>query len=113
MRSTRMVVFFFAVFALLLAVSWSFAAVLPTGSAPQPKPKATPTLPQSDADIQKCIQDKVAASDLKSQNVAVSVSNGQATLTGDINTAAHKNTAGQIARGCGAHKYILQHRRAG
>jgi BON domain-containing protein len=109
--STRLILFFVAVLALLLVASWCFAATLPTASSLQPKPKATPTGPQSDADVQKCIQDKIATSDLKSQNVQVSVSNGEARLTGDISTPAHKNTAGQIARGCGAHKYILQKRR--
>ncbi len=112
MRSTRLLVFFVFVFALFLGTNWSFAAVLPTASSLQPKPKATPTGPQSDGDIQKCIQDKIAASDLKNQNIQVSVSNGQALLTGDISTPGHKSTAGQIARGCGAHKYILQQRRA-
>jgi osmotically-inducible protein OsmY len=103
-----MLVFFAVVFAFMLAVSCCFAAVVHTAAPPQPNPKATPTKPQSDADIQKCIQDKLAASELKNQNVQVSVANGEATLSGSLSTPAHKNTAGQIARGCGAHKYTIR-----
>ena len=112
MRSTRRLLVFTAVVALMMAAACCFTAALNTASALQPKPKATPTKPQSDGDIQKCIQDKVAASDLKNQNVQVSVNNAEAVLTSDIKTAAQQNAAQQIARGCGAHKYILQNRRA-
>ncbi|HET9839535.1 MAG TPA: BON domain-containing protein [Candidatus Angelobacter sp.] len=111
MRSTRLLAFFVVAFTLLLGASWCFAILRPASSL-QPSPKATPATPKSDAEIQKCIQDKVAASELKNQNVQVSVANGEATLAGPFSTPGHKNTAGQIARGCGAHKYILQHRRA-
>ena len=118
MRSTRLLGFFVTVCALMLGASWSFAAIVHARSVVQAGPSQMLPLmnfevkQKPDAEIQKCIQDKLAASELKNQNVQVTVTNAQAVLTGDLKTAAHQNTAQQIARGCGAHKYILQKRRA-
>src|SRR5215831_21090202 len=105
--------------ALALGASWSFAAM--TRGLPSVHAGSSQNLPvmhfaamnKPDAEIQKCIQDKLAASELKNLGVQVSVKNGQAVLTGDIKNPGHKDTAEKIARGCGAHKYILQQRRAG
>ena len=62
---------------------------------------ATPQ--KSDADIQKCITDKLAASaSLKDQGITVAVSNGVATLTGKVKNAGSKGAATNLAKGCGA-----------
>ncbi len=62
---------------------------------------ATPQ--KSDADIQKCISDKLAASaSLKDQGISVAVSNGVATLTGKVKNAGSKGAATNLAKGCGA-----------
>jgi osmotically-inducible protein OsmY len=59
--------------------------------------------PKSDADIQKCITDKFAASaKLKSQGFSASVSGGVATLTGAATNAGSKGAATRIAQSCGA-----------
>jgi osmotically-inducible protein OsmY len=118
MRSNKMLVFSIAVFALMLGASWCFAAIIHPPAAAKAGPSQTlaityfETKQKPDIEVQKCIQDKIATSDLKNQGIQVTVTNGQAVLTGDIKTPAHQSTAQQIARGCGAHKYILQQRRA-
>ena len=66
------------------------------------KPAAAP---KSDADIQKCITDKLASAEkLKSQGFSATVSNGEATLTGTANNAGSKGAATKIAKSCGATK---------
>ena len=57
--------------------------------------------PKSDADIQKCITDKFAASE-KMKGFSASVSGGAATLTGDAATAGLKGNATRMAKSCGA-----------
>jgi osmotically-inducible protein OsmY len=57
--------------------------------------------PKSDADIQKCITDKFAASE-KMKGFSASVSGGGATLTGDAATAGLKGNATRMAKSCGA-----------
>ena len=58
---------------------------------------------KSDADIQKCISDKLAASaSLKDQGITAAVSNGVATLTGKVKNAGSKGAATNLAKGCGA-----------
>ncbi len=66
-------------------------------------PRTAP--PTSDADIQKCIQDKLAASaKLKDQGFSVSVSNGEATFTGTARNGGSKGAATRMAKSCGAKK---------
>jgi hypothetical protein len=63
--------------------------------------KKKDTAPKSDADIQKCIADKFAASE-KTKGFSASVSGGAATLTGDAATAGLKGNATRMAKSCGA-----------
>ncbi|HEY8459630.1 MAG TPA: BON domain-containing protein, partial [Blastocatellia bacterium] len=65
--------------------------------------KAAP--PKTDAEIQKCIADKFAAS--KSiANGAATVTNGEATLTGEAKSGGAKGGATNQAKSCGAKKVI-------
>jgi len=63
--------------------------------------KKKDTAPKSDADIQKCITDKFAASE-KTKGFSASVSGAAATLTGDAATAGTKGNATRMAKSCGA-----------
>ena len=58
----------------------------------------------TDADIQKCIEDKLGNSKLKSEGITSKVSGGEATLEGSVKVSAHKGNASQIATKCGAQK---------
>jgi osmotically-inducible protein OsmY len=61
--------------------------------------------PKSDEEIQKCITDDLAASSkLKTLGLSVTVSNGEATLTGEGKSSGNKNAAAKIAKKCGAKK---------
>ena len=61
--------------------------------------------PTSDADIQKCITDKLAKSEkLSTQGLSATVSNGEATLTGTAKNAGSKGAATKMAKSCGASK---------
>jgi len=63
----------------------------------------TSAAPKSDADIQSCIQSKLAAAPkLKDQGFSVSVSSGVATLTGATKNGGSKGSAAGIAKSCGA-----------
>jgi osmotically-inducible protein OsmY len=65
--------------------------------------KVRAAAPTSDADIQKCITEKLANSEkLKSQGFSVTVSEGVATLTGNAANAGSKGAASRIAKSCGA-----------
>ena len=67
--------------------------------------KKAAAAPKSDADIQKCIADKLAGAEkLKSQGFTAAVNNGEATLTGTANNAGSKGAATKIAKSCGATK---------
>jgi osmotically-inducible protein OsmY len=63
--------------------------------------KADAAAPKTDADIQKCISDKFAASTTIT-NGAVTVTNGEATLTGEAKSAGAKGGATRSATACGA-----------
>jgi osmotically-inducible protein OsmY len=58
----------------------------------------------SDADVQKCIVDKLGNSKLKDDSITPKVSGGEATLEGSVKVSAHKGNASQIAKNCGAQK---------
>ena len=65
--------------------------------------KAAAAAPKSDADIQKCIQDKVSTTpSMKDKPPSVSVSGGVATLTGEAKNGGTKGAATNIAKRCGA-----------
>jgi osmotically-inducible protein OsmY len=65
------------------------------------KPAKADASPKTDADIQKCISDKFAASTTIT-NGAATVSNGVATLTGEAKSAGAKGGATRSATACGA-----------
>jgi osmotically-inducible protein OsmY len=65
------------------------------------KPAKAPTAPKTDAEIQKCISDKFAASKTI-KNGAAAVTNGDATLTGEANSGGAKGGATRTAKACGA-----------
>jgi osmotically-inducible protein OsmY len=61
------------------------------------------TAPKSDDEILKCITDKLSNSEkLKTQGLSASVSDGEATLTGQAQNAGSKGAATRIAQSCGA-----------
>jgi len=68
------------------------------------KSKAKASAPKTDADIQKCIEDKLSSSKLKDDGITVAVSGGDSTLTGATKVAGHKGNAAQFAKRCGAKK---------
>lgn len=56
-----------------------------------------------DTAIQKCIEDKLAASaTLKADGISVSVASGVATLTGTVKNMGSKGAATNIAKSCGS-----------
>jgi osmotically-inducible protein OsmY len=58
--------------------------------------------PADDSAIQKCIEDKLAASaTLKADGIGVSVANGVATLTGHVKNMGSKGAATNVAKSCG------------
>jgi osmotically-inducible protein OsmY len=65
------------------------------------KPAKAAAAPKTDADIQKCIADKFAASTTIT-NGSATVSNGVATLTGEAKSAGAKGGATRSAKACGA-----------
>jgi len=65
------------------------------------KAAAAPKAPKTDADIQKCISDKFAASKTVT-NGAAAVANSAATLTGEAKNAGAKGGATRTAKACGA-----------
>ena len=69
------------------------------------KTAAKPAAPKTDADIQKCISDKFAASKTIT-NGAAAVANGEATLTGEAKSAGAKGGATRSAKACGAKKVV-------
>jgi osmotically-inducible protein OsmY len=73
-------------------------------AAPKAKPaKAKAAMPTSDADIQKCIQDRFANSPSMKDNLPkVSVSGGVATITGEAKNGGQKGAATRSAKSCGA-----------
>ncbi len=96
----------FAVFCLIVALSSLALAQGDDKMKSDKKSKKTETsAPKGDADIQKCIADKLAKSEkLSSQGFSAVVSNGEATLTGSANNAGSKGAATKIAKSCGASK---------
>jgi osmotically-inducible protein OsmY len=90
-------------FTLLLTTAFALAQTQPEKKAEKPKKPAATKAPKSDADVQKCINDKLATSKTITGGTAA-VSSGEATLTGEAKNAGAKNGAGKTATGCGAKK---------
>src|SRR5262245_2301633 len=65
------------------------------------KSAAAPKAPKTDADVQKCIADKFAASKTITGGAAA-VANGEATLTGEAKNGGAKSGAARTAKACGA-----------
>ena len=65
------------------------------------KAAAAPKAPKTDADVQKCISDKFAASKTITGGAAA-VANGEATLTGEAKNGGAKGGAARTAKACGA-----------
>jgi osmotically-inducible protein OsmY len=91
-----------------LTITLLLTTVLATAqTAPVEKKVSKPTkaaaAPKADADVQKCISDKLAASKTITGGSAA-VSGGEATLTGEAKNAGAKNGAAKTATGCGAKK---------
>jgi osmotically-inducible protein OsmY len=96
-------------FTLLLTIAFALAQVSLASQDDTMKPKkaakpakAAPP-PKTDADIQKCIADKLAAN----KNItggAATVTNGEATLTGEAKSGGAKGGATNQAKSCGAKK---------
>jgi osmotically-inducible protein OsmY len=79
-------------------------------TAPEKKKDVKPTkvaaqtkAPKADADVQKCISDKLAGSKTITGGSAT-VAGGEATLTGEAKNAGAKSGAAKTATGCGAKK---------
>lgn len=67
----------------------------------------TRTATRTDAEIQSCIQGKLANSEkLRVQDFAVSVSNSEATFTGTARNAGSKGAVTRIGQSCGAVKIV-------
>jgi osmotically-inducible protein OsmY len=80
-------------------------ALSATAQEMQKKPPKTQkaSTPTTDADIQKCIEEKFAsAASLKDKKPTVSVSGGVATITGEAKNGGAKGGATKIARSCGS-----------
>lgn len=80
-------------------------ALSATAQEMQKKPPKTQkaSVPTTDADIQKCIEEKFAnAASLKDKKPSVSVSGGVATITGEAKNGGAKGGATKIAKSCGA-----------
>ena len=99
--------------AALLVLSMAASAQTTPAAKPAPAPAMTKTTtkskvkastPKTDADIQKCIEDKLSGSKLKGDGITVAVSGGDSTLTGATKVAGHKGNATQFAKRCGATK---------
>ena len=95
----------FTVFCFLVA--FSSLALAQGGEMMKSEKKSSQkaSAPKTDADIQKCITDKLAKSEkLSTQGFSATVSNSEATLTGNANNAGSKGAATKIAKSCGASK---------
>ena len=97
----------FAVFCFVVALS--SLALAQSGEMMKSEKKSTKkaqaSAPQNDADVQKCIVDKLAKSEkLSTQGFSAAVANGEATLTGTAKNAGSKGAATGIAKSCGASK---------
>ena len=99
--------------AALLVLSIAVSAQTAPAAKPAPvqpmtksttKSKVKAPTPKTDADIQKCIEEKLSGSKLKDDGITVAVSGGDSTLTGATKVAGHKGNAAQFAKRCGATK---------
>jgi len=90
-------------FTLLLTTVFALAQTQPEKKMEKPKKAAAAKAPKSDADVQKCINDKLGASKTITGGSST-VASLEATLTGEAKNAGAKNGAAKTATGCGAKK---------
>ena len=84
----------------------SLLTIAAPGQSPEPSSGNRSTT-RSDADIQKCIQGKLAGSEkLRDQDFSVNVSNSEATFTGTARNAGSKGAVTRIGQSCGAVKVV-------
>ena len=95
MQVRKLIMFATIVLSLLLGSAWIFSQNYLAAKKGQPV---------ADADVQKCITDKLANSKLKDDGITAKVNGGEATLEGNVKVSAHKGNASQIAKNCGAQK---------
>ena len=92
-----------------VVLSLSLLSLLAIGIVGQsPESSSGPrSAPRSDADIQKCIQGKLAGSEkLRDQDFSVNVSNSEATFTGTARNAGSKGAVTRLGQSCGAVKVV-------
>jgi len=89
--------------ALMAVLALGALAQTPAANRTAPAKTKHTVAPKSDADIQKCIEDKLAGSAaLKGDGFKVAVSNGVATFTGTTKVKGHKGGVARLAKSCGA-----------
>jgi len=88
---------------IVLICSFAITAVLSVWAFTEGRANTFPRLALADdSGIQKCIQDKLAASaTLKADGIGVAVTNGVATLTGHVKNMGSKGAATNLAKSCG------------
>ena len=96
----------FCLFLSLLPLTITGLAQTDTATTTQ-KPHKAKTVkrkaPKSDADIQTCITERIAASPkLQGDSITPVVANRAATFNGTTGSAKNKNTVASLARKCGA-----------
>ena len=87
------------------------ATTVPAKAAtPRPTPARTPPVSGnqgiSDAELEKAIRAKLAASKISSNKFEVHVQGGVAYLEGNTQVLQHKGTATRLAKNCGAVKVV-------
>jgi len=90
-----------AVLALSLATA---VAATKTPSAAPVRPAARPSLP--DAEIEKAIRARFAASKISTHHFQVHVQGGVATIEGQTDVLQHKGTATRLAKSAGAIRVV-------
>ncbi len=94
-------------FSILAVAVFALSAMAQNATAPATKTEKpakaakVASVPKSDAEVAKCINDKFAASSAI-KNGKASVSGGVATLTGDVNSGGAKGGQTRAAKACGA-----------
>lgn len=102
-----------AVVLLCMALGMGYAAtkVVPpakaTAPAPRPKPATAPKQASvPDAEIEKAIRARFAASKISTHHFQVHVQGGVATIEGQTDVLQHKGTATRLAKSSGATKVV-------
>ena len=95
---------------LALTAMFAFTAVAqptPPAKTAAAKPAKTKPAPKTDAEIQQCITEKLAASaKLKDQGLSATVVGGVATFVGEAKDGSSKGGVANIAKACGAKKTV-------